>query len=193
MMEGSKRLSVWFYKITTGWISLTGLMIFLLFVTFVLPEQAGTTNQTSSEVGSPDTSFYYTPGQLYEMAEAYGEQGRANYIQARFSFDLIWPLIYTLFLVTAISWLFKHASLSKSRWHLANIVPALGMAFDYLENISTALVMYRYPTSTDILAIFAPIFTSIKWIFIAGSFGLLAVGLIVVIWHSIKKYLGEKS
>jgi len=186
-----KRFSAWLYKVSTGWVALAGLIIFLLFTTLVLPDQAAGANTISKEVGSPDMSFFYTPGELYEMAESYGEQGRAAYIQARFTFDLIWPLVYTLFLSTAVSWAFQRAFTSESRWRWANLAPILGMAFDYAENISTALVMYRYPAPTDILAAIAPLFTAIKWIFVAGSFILLLIGIITVITQTIRKLRGD--
>ena len=186
-----KRFSAWLYKVSTGWVALAGLIIFLLFITLVLPGQAAGADTISEQVGSPDMSFFYTPGELYEMAESYGEQGRAAYIQARFTFDLIWPLVYTLFLSTAVSWAFQRAFTSESRWRWANLAPILGMAFDYAENISTALVMYRYPTPSDILAAIAPFFTAIKWIFVAGSFVLLVIGIITVILQTIRKHRGD--
>jgi hypothetical protein len=190
-MDILKRLSSWLYKISTGWVALAGLILFLLFIGLVMPTQAAGAELINGEIGSPDLSFCYTPGKLYEMAEAYGRYGRVAYIQARFSFDLIWPLVYTLFLSTAISWLLNHVTISESRWHWANLVPPLGMAFDYAENISTSLVMYRYPRSTNILAAIAPIFTTIKWILVAGSFVLLFAGIISLIWQSFRKRQGD--
>ncbi len=188
-----KRFSTWLYKVSTGWVALAGLIVFLLFTAFVLPAQTAGADIISKEVGSPDMSFFYTSDDLYRMAETYGEQGRAAYIRARFTFDLIWPLVYTLFLSTAVSWTFKRALISESRWCWANLAPISGMAFDYAENISTALVMYRYPTTTLMVATIAPFLTAIKWIFVAGSFVLVIIGITAVIWQSIRKHLGEKT
>ena len=42
----------------------------------------------------------YSTSDLYEMAQSYGADGRGLYVKARFTFDLVWPLVYTLFLVT---------------------------------------------------------------------------------------------
>jgi len=190
-MRVFKLYSRWLYKVSTGWVTLAGLIIFLLFTIFVLPAQAGGAETISEEAGSPDMSFTYTADSLYEIAEAYGKAGRAAYIRARFTFDLIWPLVYTLFLSTAISWIFVRAKIHESRWRWVNLAPALGMFFDYTENISTSLVMYRYPDSTDFLATLAPILTAIKWILISGSFALLLLGIGVWIWHSIRKDPGD--
>ena len=117
------------------------------------------------------------------MAEAYGEQGRKAYIRARFTFDAVWPLVYTLFLVTAISWVFGKAFAPGSLWQRVNLVPLLGMLFDFLENVSTSLVMARFPDQTPVLAGLAPVFTLVKWVLLGGSFVLLLVGIVAAIWR----------
>ena len=104
-----KRISDWLRRISTGWVALAALLIFLLFSALVLPQQATKAEKETGSPDSPDMSFFYSPSDLYEMAEAYGEQGRKAYVEARFTFDLIWPLVYTLFLATAISWVFGRA------------------------------------------------------------------------------------
>ena len=125
--------------------------------------------------GTPDLSLFYSQADLYRWAEAYGEQGRQEYVQARFTFDVAWPLVYTFFLVTAISWLCAKAFEPASRWQLANLAPVLGMSFDFLENIATSLVMMRYPLPTPLLDALAGVFTLFKWGFIGASFVLLLV------------------
>jgi hypothetical protein len=90
--------------------------------------------------------------------------------------------VYTFFLTTAISWLYARAFSTGSRWQRANLAPVLGMLFDYLENLSTSLVMLRYPHQTPVVDWLAPLFTSLKWILILGSFVLLLVGLMVAVW-----------
>ncbi len=187
IIEIMKRLSNWLYRISTGWVALAGLVVFVLFTAFALPAQSAGADTFSAEAGSPDLSFFYSPQKLYAMAEAYGEQGRTDYVLARFTFDLIWPVVYTLFLATAISWLYARGFPPDSRWRRANLAPILGMAFDYAENISTSLVMYRYPVTSDFLAILAPLFTAIKWIFVGGSFVLLLIGMASAIWQLLGK------
>jgi hypothetical protein len=164
--------------------------IFLLFLTLVLPRQSAQTQTNLGDNRSPDLSFLYTPNELYNMAEAYGEQGRNEYIQARFTFDLIWPLVYTLYLSTAISWIFKGTSLLDGHGWWINLIPIFAMAFDFLENITTSLVMYRYPASTNFLAAIAPVLTAIKWISVAVSFVILIIGAIIVIRHTYRLIRG---
>lgn len=181
------KLSDWLRRVSSGWLTLTALVVFLLFTTLVLPRQSAYTEAKTGDAGTPDLSFYYSAGDLYRIAEAYGEQGRDAYIRARFTFDLLWPLVYTFFLTTAISWVYSKAFKPDSYWQRANLAPVLGMLFDYLENISTSLVLFRYPEPTPVVDWLAPVFTSLKWILITGSFVLLFAGLMVAVWGWINR------
>jgi hypothetical protein len=178
-----KRLSFWLSVKSTGGVALLSVVIFGLFTVLVLPVQTAISEQKTPGTGSPDLSFYYSAADLYQMTAEYGEQGRAAYIQARVTFDLVWPLVYTFFLVSGISWLISQAFPGQSVWQEANLLPVTGMIFDYLENISTSLVMWRYPVQTPIVAGLAGIFTALKWILIAVSVVILVFGVLVVSWH----------
>jgi hypothetical protein len=181
------RFSGWVHRTSSSWVTLAGVVVFILFTALVLPGQSARADTPTGEVGSPDLSFYYSADDLYRMAEAYGEMGRVEYIRVRFTFDLIWPLVYTFFLTTAISWVFARAFSEGSKWQLANLAPVLGMLFDYLENITTSLVMWRYPAHTPVVDWLAAIFTSTKWILIGTSIILLVVGLLIAIWRWIQR------
>lgn len=178
-----KRISDWLRRVSRGWVALGALFVFLLFSALVLPQQATVAEQETGSADSPDTSLFYSPRDLYQMAEAYGEQGRRAYIRARFTFDLIWPLVYLLFLVTATSWVFGRAFSPDSLWQRANLAPLLGGLFDYLENLSTSLVMLRYPDQTAVVDVLAPVFTLAKWCFLGVSFLLLSAGFVVAAWR----------
>jgi len=116
---------------------------------------------------------------IQKMAEEYGEAGREAYIRARFTFDIAWPLVYTFFLVTTISWIYSRTFPPESWWRRANLAPILAMVFDLLENLSTSLVMYRFPERTPVVDSLATVFTSLKWFFVTGSFLLLIGGILV--------------
>lgn len=184
------RISDWLRRVSTGWVALAALLIFLLFTALVLPQQATKAEQETGSAESPDTSFFYAPGDLYRIAESYGEQGRQAYVRARFTFDLVWPLVYTFFLVTAISWVFGQAFVPDSRWQRANLAPLLGALFDYLENLSTSLVMLRYPAQTAVVDLLAPLFTALKWGLLGASFALLLGGIVVATWRWTRQRVG---
>ena len=61
------------------------------------------------------------------------------------------------------------------------------MLFDYLENISTSLVMFRYPQQTPLIDFLAPIFTMLKWVLITSSFFILIVGVLILIMRRITR------
>ena len=170
-----RRLSLWLQRKTSGWLALAALLLFVAFMTFVLPRQAQDAAQHSGAAGSPDTSLTYSADDLYAWAEAYGADGRRAYIRARFTFDVIWPLVYTFFLVTALSTLTPRAFPPTSLWQRANIVPLLAFLFDLLENSATALTFARYPAPTPVLATLAGPFTALKWLFVGAGFVLLLV------------------
>jgi len=176
-------LSATLHRIATGRVTLLATVIFVLFTALVLPGQATEAEIASGGAGSPDTSFWYTPTELYQMAEAYGPEGRQAYVRARWTFDLIWPIVYTAFLSLAIGWLYRRAFAASSRWQLANLVPIAGMLLDYLENSATSLVMARYPALTPGIAHLAPLFTLTKWVLVSASFVLLLAGIAVALWR----------
>jgi hypothetical protein len=181
-----QRFSGWMNRVSKGWVVLSSLAIFMLFMILVLPNQASRAEADTRGADSPDMSLYYTAEDLYQMADEYGKDGRDTYIRARFTFDLICPLVYTIFLSTGISWLYHRYFAIDSIWQRANIAPVIGALFDYLENISTSVVMARYPSSTAVLDILAPIFTVLKWVFVFGSFSLLLMGVIVGIGRLVR-------
>jgi len=183
----AKRLSNEVQRISGGWVALAALVIFLLFTALVLPAQSSQAKLDSGGAGSPDTSLFYTPAELYQLADAYGPTGRAAYLQARITFDLIWPIIYAFFLTTSISWVFGRVLAPTSSLQRANLVPLLGLLFDYLENLSTSLVMLRYPDPTPTFAWLAPLFTLLKWTFVGGSFVVLLLGVLVGTWGWVRK------
>ncbi|MBN1246939.1 MAG: hypothetical protein JXC32_04735 [Anaerolineae bacterium] len=177
------KLSDDLHRLSTGPVAAITLVVFLLFTALVLPQQASEAEASTGGADSPDTSLVYSPAELYAMAEAYGPEGRAAYVRARFTFDLIWPLVYLAFLVTAIGWLSRKAFAPNSAWRLVNLVPVAGAVLDYLENVTAALVVGRYPARTPVVDLLAPIFTFLKWIFVGGSFVVLAAMLLIALWR----------
>jgi hypothetical protein len=157
--------------------TVVALIVFLGFTATVLPAQSEEARIRSGE-SSPDMSLFITVEQLYEIAESYGEEGRRAYVEARFTFDIVWPVVYTLFLASSISWLYSRSLSSNSTLQLANMVPVVGMILDFLENISASIVMLRFPDRTPVIDIAATMFTAMKWLFVGGSFLVLLGGLV---------------
>ncbi len=183
------KFSDWMCHNSKGWLVILTLAVIMFFIALVLPAQALKAAAYSEDVGSPDMTFYYTANDLYQTAEKYGESGREEYVKARFTFDLIWPLVYTMFLSTSISWIFSKTGVSGNFLRRTNLIPVWGMLFDFLENIAISVVMIRYPKPTLVLDTIAPIFTLVKWVFVIGSFVVLLIGIVigVVRWIKVQK------
>lgn len=173
-----KKLSRFFYRISSGWITLTVLVVFLIFSLLTLPEQTIQTETYSHGLGSPDTSLFYTRDRLIQMAEVYGESGREAYLQARWGFDLAFPIIYTGFLLTSISFLFKKGGLEKSRLAILNVIPLAAFLLDLAENCAASVVMAAYPIRYVWAEILASIFTPLKWLLVTFSILQVLAGLI---------------
>jgi len=58
----------------------------------------------------------------------------------------------------------------KKEYKLLILLPLFGLIFDYLENIASVVVMYKYPIEMLFFANSAPVMTLLKWIFIGLGF-----------------------
>lgn len=168
------------------WFGLVSTLIFIFFIVIILPQQSNLA-LTFGLKESIDTSWFYNAKDLYRIAESYGAIGRQFYIYQRWTFDLIWPFVYFSFIFSLSSLLYQSIGLSKiNRWLLS--FSWIATVFDFLENSMVSLVMYRYPSSTWIIADFAGTATSLKWIFLGLSFLVLLLLMILKAVQVILRY-----
>lgn len=151
-------------------------ILFIVFIVMVLPYVSTLTTEVTGVTESPDTSFFYDSEKLFDMAEAYGESGRNFYIFLRWTFDVVWPIVYGSFLLVMMRWLQITLSFNK-----LTLIPIVGVTFDFLENICASLIFWAYPTRIEWLAKITPYITMLKWIGIGMSFILLIVGAIWIV------------
>lgn len=178
-------------KISWKWVVIVSI-IFGLFTTLALPQFNRYSIQMMGQLKSPDTSLFYSAKDLYEMAEVYGHSGREAYIKLRWTFDVIWPLLYTLFLVLWTIKLLEYISIKKTPRFLP-LIPIAGMGFDFLENIGATILMYRYPLPSDIIASITPLMTLLKWITLSVSFSIIIILMLIVGLGKFKKIGKDKS
>jgi hypothetical protein len=153
-------------------------IVFIFFMIVVLPKVSVYTEEVTGSSNSPDTSLIYNSDDLFKIASDYGEEGRDAYILLRFTFDLVWPIVYFMFLASLIGVMIKRLQL-KEKYRYLILLPVFGLVFDYLENITSVIVMYKYPTEMLFFANVAPYMTFLKWIFIGVSFISVLVLLIM--------------
>ncbi len=164
------KLSTWLITVSKSWVMVLTLLIMVLFMIFVLPGQAALAEGNAKGSISPDTSLFYAPGDLLQAAQEYGADGRQAYIQTRWTFDLVFPLVYISFLVSGISWFYQKLGKPGKLLGYSNLLPLLAGIFDYLENTGASLVMASYPAQVFGLALTTSIFSGVKWLLIGGSF-----------------------
>jgi hypothetical protein len=165
-------------------------VIFIAFTALVLPGQAAKSEQYNGPAGAVDTSFMYSPDDLFETAEAYGEEGREAYVRARWTFDVVWPLVYTVFLATTVSFLLDKGFSHQGDWHLLNLAPLFAMLFDFIENAAASGVMLSFPERPLWLAWIASVATPVKWVLVGDSFTLVLIGLVA--W-GVRSWRNRKS
>lgn len=168
-----KKIHAFLYRHFTWKNLIVSMILFITFIIVVLPYFQ---NLFLSRVGvseSPDTSFFYTSSDLYQIASNYGVEGRKLYITLRFTFDLIWPLVYGSFLVFSIGAFLKKTG--EGHYMGMVYIPIIAVFFDYLENIFASIVMSSYPTELAIIGFLTPQLTLLKWGFLTVAFLLMVV------------------
>ncbi len=158
-------------------------LLFFVFI-LILPKISEYTFEKTGISEAPDTSFFYKSDDLYNIAERYGESGRQTYVFMRWTFDLLWPIVYTAFLT---AWIWKLSNYLKIK--KIYYVPMIAMMFDYLENIGTTIVFQNYPNKIEIIASITPWMSMLKWTILSGSFIILIVLLIAAPIKIISKRL----
>jgi hypothetical protein len=158
-------------------------LIFVLFTATILPYEAA----RGVSVGlteSIDTSFLYSPADLFSIIGNYSHEVRLAYVYQRFTFDLIWPLVYGLFIYVTTKYLLSKVN---RKYNLLIIFPISAVIFDFLENISVSILMLIYPIELNIVALFASLYTALKWITLSYSFIQIIILIGVVTINKIKK------
>jgi hypothetical protein len=181
-----KKLIALIVNNTNAIVVILSLIIFMSFIIFVLPQESAK-SESFGLTESIDTSFLYSADDLYRIAESYGEQGRAFYIRQRFTFDLIWPIAYTQFIIITSAYFYKKTKLLKASSVL--YVGLIAAGFDYLENIMTSTVLFRFPQTTPIIADMAGIVTLLKWSTLSLAFVILVFLMIVATFTQLKQRL----
>lgn len=172
-------------KIKWLWVALATIGFFL-FIALVLTRVSAYTTSAIGDFASPDSSFFYSASDMYAMAKNYGVSGRRTYILLRWTFDVVWPLVYTGFLVL---WTMKLSSFIRGKPWVKSLywLPIIAMSLDFIENIGATIVMVRYPDTVGIIAQITPIATLLKWTTLSASFGLIVLLGLVIIYQKLFK------
>lgn len=177
------RLSHILHQFAKGWLVLVLLVLTLSFEGFIFP--ALDKLITTESAGPLDLLFFYTPQQAHERIAAYGESGRAVYRLTELTADVVYPIVYSLFLGLLLSWLFRRgfaAGANIQRW---NVLPLGAWLFDLLENLGIVTMLTLYPAALAWLAWLTALFTMTKWCFAGASVTLVLAGIVAVIQKAV--------
>jgi hypothetical protein len=108
----------------------------------------------------------YTPETAYHLFDVLGQTGRGAYLKLLWTIDLLLPVLFGVFLSSAIR---------RGAFRAWQSVPLLAAACDYAENITITILLLRYPVHEPAFAQLASIFTVTKLVLYASGL-LLAVG-----------------
>lgn len=181
------KLSETLRKYANGWLVLVLLAGFLFFNAVILPGQQARIKSSSGGTAPIDLQLFYTPDKVYSMAASYGDEERAAYRLFELTGDILYPIIYTLFLALAITWLFQRGFAGTSGMHKYNVAPFGGWLFDLFENLGIVAMLSVYPSTPALLAWVSAIFTLVKWLFAIASILLLLIGLAMAVKNGFKK------
>jgi len=161
-----------------GWLALVFLAITGYFQFIVFLGQSAKIQATSGGTGPIDLLLFYTPEKVYGMIASYGEELRASYRIFELTYDIAYPVAYTLFFALAITWLFQRGFPANSNMHKYNVVPFGAWLFDLFENLGIVGMLSVFPSTPAVLAWVAAIFTLFKWLFVLPTALLLLYGLV---------------
>lgn len=124
------------------------------------------------EVKPLDVRFTYTLEEVTRDFGKLGEAGRNVYKVVVGRVDMIFPVVYGLFLMLLLVNLLKKTTKPGSRLMLIALLPALVMLFDYLENLNTLRLLENYPDLLPQAVARGEQMTRIKWLSLFLSLGL---------------------
>ncbi len=162
----------------TGRTILIFLGLFLLFTLVIFPLLTSQLTQLSNGVNLIDNEFSYTPEKVFQMVTSYGSQGRPLYITITLTADLVYPLIYGLLMMLAMTFFYRSSFARDSIFQGWVYIPLAAVAADYLENACLVILLATYPNWIEWLAQAANIFTGLKWGLLLISITLTLVGLV---------------
>lgn len=144
--------------------------LFLVFVSYVLPQYAAESSSYTSLAKAPDLRLVYSADDVQVAAQAWGKAGRRAYVASKYGFDVLWPLVYTLFLSACLAYLLSKVDLANSAWSKLASVPLAAMLLDFAENVCLGVSFAMYPDMPAWALLLAPWFTLSKWLLVSASF-----------------------
>ncbi len=154
------------------------LAVFLIYNLALMQPLYARIEDYSGGVGALDMRFSYTPEQAYRMIAAYGEEGRRYYATIALTLDTIFPLLVALLFGLAFTYLIERTRSPRSPLLRLRYLPLAAMLADLLENAGIVSMLLSYPDRLNALARLTSLFSTAKWLLVAGQSALFLALLI---------------
>ncbi len=151
--------------------------LFILFSIAILPVMFYWMKEVTGTSLSPDTNLGFDINVYYSIREIYGVIGRKIYIIQRYTFDLLWPFVYTVFLMSLIGRFKQYFGYNDKLF----IVPIIAVTLDICENIIATVFMVMYPKTVDGLLYVLMMITNLKWLILFVISVILIVQLMTIV------------
>ncbi|TVR44266.1 MAG: hypothetical protein EA394_00360 [Bacteroidia bacterium] len=180
MIKFITAISDWAYRHAQPRNILFLLLLLLLMTLFVFPYY---TERIVSEEGPPllDLRFGFSAEEAYGTLEAFGEQGRAVYLEMLLVADAVYPLIYGLLLIFLASFFLKRILKPGNEFRVINLLAVDAVIFDFLENAGIAFMIRQFPHRIDFVAGLTSVFNMLKWIMIGLAMLMVLVSMVIYI------------
>lgn len=153
-------------------------LVLLLITILVFQWAAAYLSQLAGVETKPlDLEFFFTADRAYELIGTYNEALRNFYIPFELTADIIYPILYGLYLALLISFLLKinFQDIDNQSIRFLNLLPLGASLFDFFENFGIVILVANHQTRLDTLANLTGIIGGIKWIFALLSFLVLLI------------------
>lgn len=96
-----------------------------------------------------DLLFGYSQEEAYYILDAIGEEGRSAYFFTTSIADMLYPIVYSLFLSIIIILILKKMMIADGLLSYLAFSPFLIMIFDFIENSAIIIMLSSFPQLTE--------------------------------------------
>lgn len=163
-------------RIAKPWLIVLSFLVMSAMMGYFLP---GAQAQLEANGSGPiDLMPFPSPEAVLHAVESLGQAGRAFYLFVETTYDIVYPISYTLFYGLVITVLINQVASQGSRFRRLNLLPLVAFVFDMLENIGIVTLLASYPAQSAAVASYVSVVNGVKWLFAYASilalFGSLA-------------------
>lgn len=167
-----------FTRLSTWQALLLLFCLILLFSLYIFPQRTMHLRVECSGA-SPvfDARFSYSPAEVYPAFAQCSPAGRRLYALSEASIDLVFPILYNLFLVGLLAAAYRRIRGAPGKY--LPWLPLGSLLLDYTENACLITMLLLYPRQIPSLSLAASISTPLKWFWGLGCLVLAIAGFVV--------------